>query len=101
MERTFTGSAPRGAVKPVDRLIRFERGVPVEVDETEAAVLDESPEWNPDADDLAGLDKGALLTIAEAEGLDVNKRLGVDRLADEIRDLRTTNADPSANTEEP
>lgn len=89
-ERTYTGFAASGETAPIDRAIRFTHGQPVEVTAEEAAVLDQNPDWGgtPSGDDLDGLDREALRQIAEAEGLDVNKRLGAERLADQIREHR-------------
>jgi hypothetical protein len=41
---TYTGPISRGQIRPVDRLLRFERGVPVEVTADEAKALGD--EWS-------------------------------------------------------
>lgn len=42
-----------------------------------------------DEDELSGLDKDALLSLADEEGVTVDKRWGVDKLADAIREHRS------------
>jgi hypothetical protein len=89
-ERTYTGPFASGAADLPTRRLPFVKGEPVEVTAEEADLLDQNPDWGGSTvdDDLAGLDKQALLDIADAEGFDVNTRLGAPRLADEIRQAR-------------
>lgn len=103
--RTFSGFARSGEVVLPERTVRFRRGEEVEVTADEAALLDQNPDWGgtPVADDLAGLDKDALLTIAETEQVDVKKTWGAKRLADTIREHRAAvlaEVDDPADTEE-
>lgn len=53
------------------------------VDPPPVAADDDGP-----VDDLAGLDKAALLDVAAAEAVDVDRRLGAPRLRERIRTSR-------------
>lgn len=97
---TYTGPLAAGTVELEGRVVRFVRGDDLAVSDDEAHVLAGDPDWNVGTsvllggsavlvvDDLTGLDKSALLDLVDAEGLDVNRRLGAARLADDIRQAR-------------
>jgi len=46
VERIYSGFASRGRQTLPTRSVAFERGVPVEVDADEAAVLDAASDWS-------------------------------------------------------